>query len=246
MLKNTYKHFNFDIIHSSWGNCIKDALSTIDKHYLQILIKNNEWLPGKNKIFNAFSTPLNSVKYVLFGESPYPRPESANGYAFWDENVTNLWSDTGLSKPVNKATSMRNIIKMLLVAENLLCENNTTQENISSIDKKQLVQTNSQLFNNILGSGFLLLNATPVLQKNNIKKDAQIWQPFNKIILNCIHKHNRDVHVLLLGGIAKAIDKLTQNININKIYSEHPYNISFIKNKKIINFFRELHLLINK
>ena len=44
----------------------------------------------------------------------------ANGYAFWDAAVNELWSDNGLSKAVNRATSLRNFIKMLLVTEGAL------------------------------------------------------------------------------------------------------------------------------
>ena len=98
-------------IHANWLPLIEDALTQVNPTYLSHL-QDHDWLPGKRSVFNAFSIPLNKTRYILFGESPYPRPASANGYAFWDAAVTNLWSNTGLSKPVNRATSLRHIMKM--------------------------------------------------------------------------------------------------------------------------------------
>src|SRR3990167_11287507 len=108
---------SFKPVHPSWKACLQRGLAKMSASYLANLQQKENWLPGPNKIFNGFSLPLHSVKYILFGESPYPRFESANGFAFWDASVKELWSISGLSKKVNRATSLRNIIKMLLVAE---------------------------------------------------------------------------------------------------------------------------------
>src|SRR5438128_2360838 len=112
--------FNLNSVHSSWNECLQRAVARLNSTYLETLAQSTTWLPGPNKIFNAFTLPIEKVNYVLFGESPYPRRESANGYAFWDAAVQELWSETGLSKRVNRATSLRNILKMLLVAEGAL------------------------------------------------------------------------------------------------------------------------------
>jgi uracil-DNA glycosylase len=236
--------FNLNVVHPSWHEEIKAALKTINSDYLTTLKNNPDWLPGADKIFSAFSLPVDKVKYVLFGESPYPRKQSANGYAFWDANVSDLWSSTGLSKQVNRATSLRNIMKMLLVTENLLSPDNTTQESIAQLNKNQLIQTNTELFNSLTSHGFLLLNATPVLQINNVKNDAKAWRPFIKSILTYLIKKNPHIEFLLLGNIANEIDPLITEPNAKKLYAEHPYNISFINNPDIQNFFRPLHLLI--
>lgn len=102
-------------------------MQKLDKDYLAELAADKDWLPGPAAVFNAFSSPLESTRYVLFGESPYPRRESANGCAFWDAAVHNLWADTGLSKEVNRATSLRNLMKMMLVAEGKLRPDDTAQ-----------------------------------------------------------------------------------------------------------------------
>lgn len=235
--------FNFNHVDPSWHACIKEALSKVDPTYLNKLYQHTDWLPGANNIFNAFSIPVTQVNYVLFGESPYPREHSANGYAFWDAAVTDIWSEKGLSKAVNRATSLRNIMKMLLVSEGLLKPEKTSQEDIAMLDKKRLVRTNHEFFYNLLNHGFLLLNASLVLQSTPVKKDANAWQPFIHHILHFILKKNPSITLILFGQIANTIDKLIDYPNITKLYAEHPYNLSFVNNKNVLDFFRPLHLL---
>ncbi len=239
----TQNLFNLNNVHSSWLPCITDALKNVDYQYLLKLTESNDWLPGKNNVFNAFSIPINKVNFVLFGESPYPRPESANGYAFWDAAVDKLWSPTGLSKTVNRATSLRNIIKMLLVAENELDLKETGQEAIAKINKDYFIQTNNELFTNIINHGFLLLNATLVLQPQQVRKDALAWRPFIKHVLYYLFEKYPHVELILFGNIANAIDELVDHFEIKRLYAEHPYNISFINNAKVIDFFKPMHLL---
>lgn len=216
----------------------------MDQEYLQQLYQHTDWLPGHEKIFNAFSLPLESVKTILFGESPYPRKESANGYAFWDANVNDIWSPTGLSKAVNRATSLRNIIKMLLIAEEKLDPQYTGQLEIANIDKSGLISSNQMLFTNLLNHGVLLLNATPVLQTSQVRQDAKAWQPFMEHLLHFIALRRPDIQLLLLGNIANTIDKFTHTLKVKKLYAEHPYNLTFITNPDIIAFFKPMHLLL--
>lgn len=231
-----------DIIHPSWQVCFPEALSKIDPYYLVKLQTSKDWLPGPKKIFKAFSLPLNKINYILFGESPYPRPQSANGYAFWDEAIHELWSPTGLSKLANRATSFRNILKMLLITERLLDSGHPSQENIAKIDKQQLIQTNQELFNHFLEHGFLLLNVSLVLSDHSKTKDAKAWRPFLQSLLMCIIKERPHIKFLIFGRIANAMDIL-QGITANTIYAEHPYNHSFITNEDVRAFFKPLHLL---
>jgi uracil-DNA glycosylase len=235
--------FNLKKAHSSWHECLQNALTSMDSNYLHTLYHNTDWLPGPENIFNAFSLPVEKVNYVLFGESPYPRKQSANGYAFWDQAVAELWTESGMSKPVNRATSLRNMIKTLLVAEGMLDPKNTSQHHIAGINKKQLVQTNSALFHNFLEHGFLLLNATPVLQPNQVRKDANAWQPFIHHILYFLFEKRPSVQLILLGNIANKLDKWIPTTCTKRIYAEHPYNHSFISNSVILEFFTPLHLL---
>lgn len=229
-------------VHSSWQPLLAQGLAKMDASYLSHLERQVNWLPGLQNLFKAFSLPLKQTRYVLIGESPYPRPQSANGYAFWDAAVAELWSSTGLAKRVNRATSLRNLIKMLLIAEGLLT-NDTSQAAIAAVQKAQLVQTNEQLFGNFLENGFLLINATPVLQPNNPpQKDARAWQPFFAYLLFELVKREPTVTFLLFGNIANKINILLPYY-AKKITACHPYNIEFIQAAHIIDFFKPLHLL---
>lgn len=240
----TIQTLNLKVIHPSWFSCVKEGLAAMDPHYLQKLSESNEWLPGPDQIFNAFSQPLMSINYVLFGESPYPRSESAYGYAFWDAAVNELWSTTGFSKQVNRATSLRNFLKMLLVAEELLNPHCLSQEDIAKLNKTKLIQTNQELFARLLQHGFLLLNTTLVLSSLPRAKEAKAWSPFIRVILGFLLKQCPQIKLILLGRIAQTIEDMTQHFVNHRLCAEHPYNISFISNHAMINFFKPFHLLL--
>ncbi len=238
----TMQAFNIKAADPSWQPILQLALQSIDKKYLNDLYQSSTWLPGAKQIFNAFSLPISKVNYVLFGESPYPRKISANGYAFWDAAVKNLWSPKGMSKEVNRATSLRNFLKMLLVAEGLLDPKHTGQEAIAAINKNHLIQTNTELFQRLLQHGFLLLNTTPVLA-DVPKKDARAWQNFTQIILEKLLQQRPHVKLLFFGAIAQNLSFSCVKSHTNQLHAEHPYNITFIQNPLILDFFKPLHLL---
>lgn len=236
-----YEKFITSNVDSSWHKILHNALSSMDQDYLADLSEQQDWLPGIENIFNAFSLPLNRVHYILFGESPYPRAESANGYAFWDAAVDDIWSPTGLSKPVNRATSLRNIIKMLLVAEQQLKPDKTDQPSISNINKSSYINKLSDLFNNLHNNGVLLLNATLALRKGKVKQDSRYWLAFVASLLSQLS--DKAITLILFGKIAQVIDNLPEAENFNRIYAEHPYNLSFINNPKVISLFKQFKLL---
>ncbi|MAZ39592.1 MAG: uracil-DNA glycosylase [Legionellales bacterium] len=239
--------FNFTQTHASWQPILRNALMQVDPHYIETLTKNPNWLPGFTKMFNAFSLPLEKTRYILFGESPYPRAASANGYAFWDNAVHDLWSNTGLSKKVNRATSLRNMIKMLMVAQKLLSNNNTSQQAIAQVNKFPLVQTIEQLFDNFMSNGFLLLNASLALGADlSVPQHAKKWLPFIKYLLEYLSQNKEDITLILFGNIAKIIQSMPQSKLFSQLVAEHPYNISFITNQKILQFFEPFQLLTYK
>lgn len=234
---------NLDKIDSSWMPYVKKALTTMDQSYLTELEQSDKWLPGSYNIFNAFQLPLEQTRYILFGESPYPRPDSAIGYAFWDGAVHELWSDKGLTKPVNRATSLRNIIKTLLVARGDLDKADTSQQAIHAVNKAGLVNTIDGLFQNFLDKGIMLLNASPVLSQNAVKKDAKHWHVFMKVLLEQLCESRPDIKLILWGKIAKEIESISAASCFKQFHAEHPYNLSFISNDKVLEFLQPLDLL---
>jgi len=232
-------HRFIDKTHSEWQEMLENAINCVDKTYLMQLEKENNWLPGINKLFAAFSQPLSKTQYLLLGESPYPRSQSANGYAFWDNSVQGLWSEKGLSREVNKATSLRNFIKMLLVARGDLHEN-LSQEAIAALDKSPYWQTAPEFFSSLMDRGFLLLNYSLVFSKGQVPYHAKKWQPFMSSLFKQLKQIENPMTLILFGRIAAQIQ---QADNFSCIVAEHPYNLSFINNKTVLNFFKPLDLL---
>jgi uracil-DNA glycosylase len=231
-------------VHPSWLPLFEPALLALDPAYLEEIAHESNWLPGPQCIFNAFSLPLPEVNYILFGESPYPRPQSANGFAFWDNAVNEIWTKTGLSVAVNRATSLRNIIKMLLIVEGALSPTYVTQEAIAKIDKSPYVKTLVDLFNNFQKKGILLLNASLVFRPKQVRKDAAEWHRFTAKLMEELLKLRSDIKLLLFGKVANEISNLPGVNAFKQLVVEHPYNISFITNPKVLEFFAPLHLLL--
>jgi uracil-DNA glycosylase len=227
-------------VHPSWVRIICDAFFKLDTEFLHRVLKET-YLPRNGRLLNAFSLPVENVRYILFGESPYPREESANGYAFWDASVNEIWSDKGLSKAVNRATSLRNIMKTCLVAEGALQSNDTSQKAIADCDKSNYVKTLSDMFTNLLNQGVLLLNASLTLFPDiPVKKQGAYWQPFINHILESLYDSNIHPTLLLFGKIANDIDNCEVSVNFAKIKTEHPYNLSFIHNPDALRLMKSL------
>jgi len=235
-------------VHPEWQPLLTEALSTLDSAYARQLINERDWLPGIDNLLAAFRRNRKDVRYLLIGESPYPRQQSANGIAFYDAAVGDLWSDNGLSKAVNRATSMRNILKTALRAEGRVLPDSygkITQENIAQADKRKLVQTMAELFDNLHRRGFLMLNATPVLHpERKPAKEALFWKNFLQQLLSLLADSlDQTVTLVLWGKIAESIEALPATRQYQKLVCEHPYNISFIDNPVMLAFFRDLKIL---
>lgn len=229
-----------DVCHPDWKDILVRAMEPMDKAYLQKLENEHDWLPGIERLFAAFSLPLEHTNYILLGESPYPRSVSANGYAFWDNAVDGLWSSKGLSTTVNRATSLRNWIKMMLVARGDLDVTDTSQETIAKLDKSTLVQTGEQLFLRMMNKGILLLNASLVYSESMVPYHARQWKPFMQSLFAQLAIVKSTVKLILLGKIAETVSQDKLPIGL---VAEHPYNVSFISNQKVIEFFKPLDLL---
>ncbi len=227
-------------IDKSWQDIIKNALSSLDSEYIKFL-ENNDYLPGKERIFQAFKTlPKERVQYILFGQDPYPREKSAIGYAFIDGAVKSLWSEKGLSKEVNRAVSLRNFIKANLVANGYLDVKDTSQKAISAIEKSDFITSIYQLKNNFEKNGVLLLNAALVFtSKKESNFHAKKWLFFMQELLFSIDK---EIKLILFGNFAKELYQKLQPPQ-EAIFLEHPYNHSFISNKKVYKLFGPMQLL---
>ncbi len=237
---------------ASWQPILRNgmhALATAAPEYLPALAADS-YLPTAGRLFAAFTQPLDAVRYVLVGEGPYPREQSATGVCFMDGAVESLWSENGLSKQVNRATSLRNFIKMLLVAEGQLAVEHTTGAAIAQIAQQarasgsRWIQTLPQLQENLTRHGFLLLNAALVFRPHvPPQKEAKAWLPFLHTVLTALAHAQTPVRLVLWGKIAASVNALPISAPFSQSVSEHPYNLSFIANAAQQALFAPLHLL---
>ncbi|MGH8852866.1 MAG: uracil-DNA glycosylase [Telluria sp.] len=235
---------------ASWRPILEAGLQAVaaaDPGYLPALA-GDDYLPTEGRIFAAFAQPLHKVRHVLVGEGPYPRPESATGVCFMDGAVGALWSEVGLSKPVNRATSLRNFMKMLLVAGGRLQADDTGGSALAPVAASARtdgsIQTLAQLQDNLAHHGFLLLNAALVFRKHVAPAiDARAWLPFLQTVLGALASQPQPPTLVLWGKIAEQLRKLPETAALPQIVAEHPYNLSFIRHQGMQGLFGPMELL---
>ncbi len=230
-------------VDSSWQEIIEYAYGGLSPEYREFLEKDEGYFPTFSNFLNVFHTlSLDKTKYILFGQDPYPRQKSANGYAFIDANVKSIFSLKGFSKEVNKATSLRNFFKMLLLCDGYLKENNLTQEAISKIDKSEFINSIDELRLNFERNGILLLNTALVFTcKEDTKLHVKEFRVFMQRLLSRLTEYN--IELILFGSMAKDVKKsLPSALEFKTIETLHPYNIGFIADKKVQEFFKPFSL----
>jgi uracil-DNA glycosylase len=234
-----------------------EAMMKADPSYLPGLAED-DYLPTGGRLFAAFIQPLGKVRYVLMGEGPYPRAESATGVCFMDGAVGSLWASDeggGLSKPVNRATSLRNFMKMLLVAGKYLTPGETSTEHLAPIAAEarkpdsHFIHTLADLQGNLMRHGFLLLNAALAFRPHVPPvREAKAWQPLMEAVFEALlehaARHGTKAPVLVLWGkIAGQLKAIPALERLPQQVSEHPYNLTFIANLGMQQLFGPMHLL---
>jgi len=227
----------------SWEHILQEAYTHIEADYRQFLEADSGYIPNKANYFNAFKTlPKEHVRYILFGQDPYPRAESASGYAFIDAKVKELFSEKGLSKEVNRATSLRNFVKMALVARGDLSLDDLSQSSIASLNKTDLISSIDELRVNFEKNGVLLLNTALVFtDKKSSFRHVKAWRPFVQSLLRSLK--TEQPKLILFGTHAKALKKDLKLDSFETIELEHPYNHTFIGNPKALDLFGPMKLL---
>lgn len=240
-----------DLADPSWRGHLLAGLQAVvaaNPSYLADLAAD-AYLPTEGRLFAAFALPLDQVRYVLVGEGPYPRAASATGVSFMDGAVGDLWSADGLSKPVNRATSLRNFMKMLLVADGQLQPGATSGAQMAPLAARAradaaTIQTLPELQARLTEQGFLLLNAALVF-RTTVKPaiDARGWLPFLQVVLGALAALAPPPTLVLWGKIAEELKKLPETAHFAHAVAEHPYNLSFIDHAGMQALFGPMQLL---
>ena len=120
-----------------------------------------------------------------------------------------------------------------------------TQSSIAEVSKTGLVQNMAQLFDNFERTGFLLLNATPVLHaERKPREEAKYWLEFlNQVLLLTAQQATEPLTLILWGKVANLIATLPAGDAFDHLACEHPYNLSFIDNPEMKDLFAKLQIL---
>lgn len=231
-------------VHPSWQEAIDSSLAALAPEYREFLENNSGYFPNFDHFLNAFKTlSREETKAILFGQDPYPREQSAIGYAFIDGMAEELFSESGFSKRVNRATSLRNFMKMQLIAEGYLNGDDVSQEAISKVDKSTFINSIMDLKDNFEKNGVLLLNTALVFTcKDDSKKHVKAFTPFMENLMRYIAGDGKEL--ILFGAMAKSVEKLLPfGHSYSLMKTVHPYNVSFINDEAVQEYFGKMKLL---
>jgi len=187
-----------------WENFLEQYIDAY-KFYKKLDIflgKNKQIIPEPSIIFNIFSKiPPENVRCVLYGEDPYPRITSANGIAFWDNEIKN-WDDK------THGNSLKNILKALLVF-NKNARYETSIENCRIIANKIQFKSPPQLFESWLKQGVFLVNVALTYSTLSEKKSHfEFWKPFHSAFIHALNVRDKSPHYILWGKKAQQWEKV--------------------------------------
>ena len=229
-------------VHPSWQDIIDEALQALDSKYRQFLEEDESYFP-RNFLAPFCTLSREKTVAILFGQDPYPRIQSATGYAFIDGAVEKIFSESGFSKSVNRATSLRNFLKMQLINEGYLSKDDTSQKAIAALDKNRLIDSIEALRLNFEREGILLLNSAPIFTcKDKSIYHVKQFAPFMRSLLK--QCSGSSLELILFGRMADSIvGLLPQTHQYDLIRTPHPYNVGFIHHEDARAYFGTKRLL---
>jgi uracil DNA glycosylase len=191
-----------------------------------------EVVPVRELTFQALKPhPPHKWKVVIFGQNPYPRPESATGIAMFD-NTFHDWSDSQFGRVV----SIRCIIKAAAMWKYGIPKK-TPIADIRALLKKQDTVQPPEWFQAMLTQGVLLLNASLTASSDGslgTDRHTAFWRPVAERIVEEIlsAKQNADeedrgvvfawwgAHARNLKKVVTRLEKKYPGVEVRHI--DHP------------------------
>ncbi|MGW2491469.1 ADP-ribosyltransferase domain-containing protein [Streptomyces sp. NPDC001606] len=194
-----------------------DAASFIGPH------RGQDVVPVRELTFQALKpNPPHKWKVVVFGQNPYPRPESATGIAMFD-NTFHDWKDSQFGRVV----SIRCIIKAAAMWKYGIPKK-TPIADIRALLKKQDTVQPPEWFQAMLTQGVLLLNAALTASSDGPRgadPHTAFWRPVAERIVEEILKAKQDadpedrgVVFAWWGAHARSLKKVV--LELQKKYPE--------------------------
>lgn len=148
--------------------------------------RSPEVVPVRELTFQALKpNPPHKWKVVVFGQNPYPRPESATGIAMFD-NTFNDWKDSQFGRVV----SIRCIIKAAAMWKYGIAKKTPIADVRALLKEKETVQP-PEWFQAMLTQGVLLLNAALTASGDGAMgadRHTAFWRPVAERIVEEILK----------------------------------------------------------
>ncbi|EFL16067.1 ADP-ribosyltransferase domain-containing protein [Streptomyces sp. C] len=153
--------------------------------------RSPEVVPVRELTFQALKpNPPHKWKVVVFGQNPYPRPESATGIAMFD-NTFHDWKDSQFGRVV----SIRCIIKAAAMWKHGIPKKTPIADIRALLKERDTVQP-PEWFQAMLTQGVLLLNAALTASSDGTRGGADphtaFWRPVAERIVEEILKAKQD------------------------------------------------------
>lgn len=152
--------------------------------------RSPEVVPVRELTFQALKpNPPHKWKVVVFGQNPYPRPESATGIAMFD-NTFNDWQDSQFGRVV----SVRCIIKAAAMWKYGIAKKTAIADVRALLKERETVQP-PEWFQAMLTQGVLLLNASLTASGDGAMgadRHTAFWRPVAERIVEEILKAKQD------------------------------------------------------
>ncbi|MFG2332674.1 ADP-ribosyltransferase domain-containing protein [Streptomyces sp. NPDC048604] len=180
--------------------------------------RSPEVVPVRELTFQALKPhPPHKWKVVVFGQNPYPRPESATGIAMFD-NTFNDWKDSQFGRVV----SIRCIIKAAAMWKYGIIKKTPIADVRALLKERETVQP-PEWFQAMLTQGVLLLNASLTASGDGAMgtdRHTQFWRPVAERIVeeilkakqNADDEEDRGVVFAWWGAHARSLKKIVQRL----------------------------------
>ncbi|MFF8607156.1 ADP-ribosyltransferase domain-containing protein [Streptomyces sp. NPDC015346] len=179
--------------------------------------RSPEVVPVRELTFQALKPhPPQKWKVVVFGQNPYPRPESATGIAMFD-NTFNDWKDSQFGRVV----SIRCIIKAAAMWKYGIAKKTPIADIRALLKKEDTVQP-PEWFQAMLTQGVLLLNASLTASADGAlptDRHTSFWRPVAEQIVEEIlrakqdaEEEDRGVVFAWWGAHARSLKRVVQRL----------------------------------
>lgn len=184
--------------HESWRSCPAfDLVAGIAKQ----LVPGTFCPQDAPSVFNAFSMPVDDVKVIIVGKSPYPQKENACGYAFAIPQADRKYDQWPASLKVLTDALVNTYGIEFVGPPNAYID-------------PTLSEWRSQ--------GVLLLNAALTCIERDPSSHEVLWQPFTTQLFTWLNETRSGLIWWFMGDDAKSFSHLVFDLAHHKFFSQHP------------------------